>query len=113
MPAIRVRLSKTNALIGMWASSFLAVLFALVGIVGGEGAGVFWFLAVLCGGFAWYYKQRVPVLEIERGEGAGLLSAGGDDFETKLRKLTKLKEDSIISKEEFDKKRAEILKEKW
>jgi hypothetical protein len=39
--------------------------------------------------------------------------APANDFETKLRKLNKLKEDGLISDEEFDKKRAEIMEQQW
>lgn len=35
------------------------------------------------------------------------------DFEQKLRKLAKLKEDGLINEEEFSKKREEIMNQKW
>lgn len=35
------------------------------------------------------------------------------DFEARLRKLNRLKEDGLISEEEFQEKREEILREKW
>lgn len=36
-----------------------------------------------------------------------------DDFETKLRKLNKLKEGGLITEKEFRKKRQEIIEQKW
>jgi hypothetical protein len=35
------------------------------------------------------------------------------DFETRIRKLEKLKEDRLITEEEYKSKRAEIMKEQW
>jgi hypothetical protein len=39
-------------------------------------------------------------------------SASGD-FEVRLRKLEKLKDDRLITEEEYKSKRAEIMKEQW
>jgi len=36
-----------------------------------------------------------------------------DDFDEKLRKLDKLKKEGLINEAEFNKKRAEILDQKW
>jgi hypothetical protein len=36
-----------------------------------------------------------------------------DDFETKLRKLNSLKEEGLLTEEEYQKKRAEIIEQKW
>lgn len=36
-----------------------------------------------------------------------------DDFEQKLRKLESLKKDSLITEEEYGKKRSEIMKHNW
>jgi hypothetical protein len=35
------------------------------------------------------------------------------DFETRIRKLEKLKDDRLITEEEYKSKRAEIMKEQW
>ena len=35
------------------------------------------------------------------------------EFEIRIRKLNRLKEDGLITEEEFQKKRGEILREKW
>jgi hypothetical protein len=36
-----------------------------------------------------------------------------DDFDTRLRKLEKLKQERLITEEEYKSKRAEIIKEPW
>jgi hypothetical protein len=35
------------------------------------------------------------------------------DFEVRLRKLQSLRNENLISQQEYDKKRAEIMREKW
>jgi hypothetical protein len=35
------------------------------------------------------------------------------DFETRLRKLESLRKENLISRQEYDTKRAEIMGEKW
>ncbi len=40
-------------------------------------------------------------------------SSGGLDFEEKLQKLQRLYEQRLITREEYEQKRAEILAEKW
>lgn len=42
-----------------------------------------------------------------------LASAGGTDFEVRLRKLEGLKRDGLISETEYLSKREQILREKW
>ena len=37
----------------------------------------------------------------------------GGDFETRIRKLEKLREDRLITEEEYKYKREEIMKERW
>jgi hypothetical protein len=40
-------------------------------------------------------------------------SGSNDDFDARIRKLEKLKEDRLITQEEYRKKRAEIMNEPW
>lgn len=50
------------------------------------------------------------------GSGRESSPAGGGsalDFDVRLRKLAKLREDGLITREEYERKRAEILAEKW
>lgn len=93
---------------------------------GGEFAGFFlliWF--VVCGGIVVYNirnlatysaadKGRIPptaadVVEIASGQDAG----GGNDFAARLRQLEALRKDGLVSEEEFQAKRRQIMDEKW
>ena len=56
--------------------------------------------------------KRVKEFKISFLQIAQSISVSGD-FETRLRKLNRLKEDGLITEEEFQKKREEILREKW
>ena len=49
-------------------------------------------------------------MEERDGPGEG---SGGLDFEEKLQKLQRLYEQRLITREEYEQKRAEILAEKW
>jgi hypothetical protein len=94
---------------------------------GPEGFRNFFFLIwfLVCGGIVVYFirnlatfsagdKGRIPitasdVVEIVPGEDA----AGGNDFELRLRKLEALRKDGLVSEEEFQAKRKQIMDEKW
>jgi hypothetical protein len=52
------------------------------------------------------------VYDVETGSAAANAEAGAD-FDVRLRKLEMLKQDKLISEEEYQKKRTEILKESW
>ncbi len=55
-----------------------------------------------------------PGGEAWRAEGAAeITQAGGDDFDSRLRKLEGLRGDGLITEEEYAQKRAAILAEKW
>ena len=43
----------------------------------------------------------------------GPSAPGGLDFEEKLQKLQRLYDQRLITREEYDRKRAEIMEEKW
>lgn len=80
-----------------------------------------WFL--LCGGIIVYYarnlasfsKEGAPsvpltatdVVEMEPDEACAM------DFAERLRKLEGLRKDGLVSEEEFQRKRREIMEEKW
>ena len=93
---------------------------------GGEFVSFFfliWF--VVCGGIVVYNirnlatysagdKDRIPltasdVVEIAPGQDG----SGGNDFAARLRQLEALRLDKLINEEEYNKKRKEILEEKW
>lgn len=59
----------------------------------------------------------IDVVEIEKEDESrsAVSSPGGEsmDFEAKLRKLEALRKDGILSEEEYQRKRKEILDQKW
>ena len=119
---IRVKPSKPVSLFGM----IVGIVFVFIGlfvVIPNAGMfGVFWTLiAVGITGFQAYNffgDKGVASWEIDIDTGANAetnnqsTSVSGD-FETRLRKLNSLKEDGLITEEEFQKKREEILREKW
>jgi len=119
---IRVKPSKPASLFGM----IVGIVFVFIGlfvVIPNAGMfGVFWTLiAVGITGFQAYNffgDKGVASWEIDIDTGANAetnnqsTSVSGD-FETRLRKLNRLKEDGLITEEEFQKKREEILREKW
>lgn len=77
--------------------------------------GLIW--AVVClsmVGFGLYslFGRKPPVAVTVGIDGPG---AGREtpDFDTRLRKLSALRDEGLISPEEYDRKRAEILGERW
>ena len=50
--------------------------------------------------------------EVEE-DGSPATPGGGLDFEEKLQKLQRLYDQRLITREEYDRKRAEIMEEKW
>ncbi len=92
---------------------------------GPEGLRNFFFLIwfLVCGGIILYYVRNlasfkkgeaatVPltaseVVEMEQGESAAM------DFAARLRRLEGLRKDGLVSEEEFQAKRKQILDEKW
>jgi hypothetical protein len=119
---IKVKPSKPASLLGM----IVGIVFVFIGlfvVIPNAGMfGVFWTLiAVGITGFQAYNffgDKGVASWEIDIDTGANAetnnqsTSVSGD-FETRLRKLNSLKEDGLITEEEFQKKREEILREKW
>ena len=94
------------------------------GAVIGQIFMVFWmFVCLLIAGFYAYqlihYKDPVKSSPLHIGiinDFSGSSSDGDDtklDFDTRLRKLEGLKKEGLISQEEYNKKRAEIMKERW
>jgi hypothetical protein len=55
-----------------------------------------------------FRKKPPAMLELDVEDGAAL-----GDFEGRLRKLQALRRDNLISQQEYDQKRAEIMNEKW
>ena len=59
-----------------------------------------------------FFGRNLPVAVTAGIDGPG---AGREtpDFDTRLRKLSALRDEGLISPEEYDRKRAEILGERW
>jgi hypothetical protein len=119
---IKVKPSKPASLFGMIVGIVFVFIGLFVAIPSAGIFGVFWTLiAVGITGFQAYNffgGKGVASWEIDIDTGANAetnnqsTSVSGD-FETRLRKLNRLKEDGLITEEEFKKKREEILREKW
>lgn len=119
---IRVKPSKPASLFGMIVGIVFVFIGLFVAIPSAGMFGVFWTLiAVGITGFQAYNffcDKGVASWEIDIDTSTNAetnnqpISVVGD-FETRLRKLNSLKEDGLITEEEFHKKREEILREKW
>ncbi|NLM09242.1 MAG: SHOCT domain-containing protein [Clostridiaceae bacterium] len=119
---VRVKPSKPSSLFGM----IIGIIFVLIGLFIAIPIfgilGVLWTLvAVGITGYQAYNffgDKGVASWEIDIDNGSNeekniqSTSVSGD-FEIRLRKLNRLKEDGLITEEEFQKKREEILREKW
>ena len=112
---VRVKPSKASSLMGMIVGSIF-VLIGLTVVIPNVGMfGVFWTLiAVTIAGtnaYNFFSAEGAASMEVDiDGSEAGLPS---DDFAARLRKLTQLRDDGLITEDEFQQKRCEILEEKW
>ncbi|MTI70098.1 MAG: SHOCT domain-containing protein [Firmicutes bacterium] len=70
--------------------------------------------AIISGGFAGYYVRQWNLSRVQRYKNKILSEKTNTiNFDIKLKKLNNLKEDGLISEDEFKEKRKEIMKEKW
>lgn len=109
---IRVKPSKAASLMGMVVGLvFVALGAALIIPVFGI-FGIFWTLVAAAiaaySAYNFFSKRGVATYEMDLAPGDA-----PEDFEAKLRKLAKLKEDGLINEEEYERKRAEIVRERW
>jgi hypothetical protein len=58
-------------------------------------------------------KPSVGIVYDIESSSASTSPEAGNDFDTRLRKLEKLKQDQLISEDEYQRKRDEILKDPW
>jgi hypothetical protein len=118
---LHVRPSRASSIIGILVGvAFLVfgVVFLVV-LVGkdsqiGVGFMSLWiFVVCLIIAFNVYHLiSRKGMLEIDAE--AGDSGAGAEaNFDVKLRRLERLRSDRLISEEEYKRKRAEILDQKW
>jgi hypothetical protein len=102
------------------AGLFVGILFIVIGITHAiptfGGFGVVWTLVAIAitafNGYNLFSGRGVSLYDVDvdtREE----RDPAPEGFDTKLRKLTRLREDGLITDEEFERKRAEILSEKW
>jgi UPF0716 family protein affecting phage T7 exclusion len=102
--------------VGVIAGTFFIFIGLTIAIPGAGWFGVLWTLgAIAITAFnAWnllsdrgvsLYDVDVDVREEK--------PPAPEAFDSKLRKLARLREDGLITDEEFQRKRAEILNEKW
>jgi hypothetical protein len=112
----RVRPSKSSSVMGM----VVGIIFVIIGVttvIPGAGAfGIFWtFGAIAITGFHAYNvfsEKGVSYYQVDvdyRDE----VREVTEDFDSKLRKLKKLKDDGILSDEEYQAKKEQLLNEKW
>ena len=118
---MRVRPTKPVTIMALVAAAAMG-LFGLffMGILINEGAGigvgfmVLWLavLAVIIVYYVYNLKSKTGVIEIDTENGTpGIETAA--DFETRIRKLERLKKDGLLTDDEYRTKRSEILSEKW
>jgi hypothetical protein len=115
MRRVRVKPSKSQSLVGMIAGGIFVVIgfsvilnFGLFGIV--------WtlFAVIIMGmnAYNFFSKEGVASWEIDVNADHDSF-VQEDDFEEKLRKLNRLKEEGLITENEFEAKRNEIMRSEW
>jgi hypothetical protein len=112
---VRVRPGKPVSLVGMVVGGIFVLLgaFVLVPLFGSFG----WFM----GAFAIFWTLVAAAIagyhavNFFGGRGLSLyeVDVDGGDFDAQLRKLARLKDDGLLSAEEYEQKRAEIMQRKW
>ncbi len=116
MPRVRVKPGRSVSILGL----IVGVLFVVLGVtivMPMVGAfGVIWTLFALAitlyHAYNVFSSRGISLYEVDLDTG----EAGGEpseDFDLKLRKLAKLKEDGLLSEEEFAAKRTEIIQQRW
>lgn len=106
---VRVKPSKFSSAI----AGIMGIIFVIFGITQIPVMGVFGVVWTLgAAGVAGYHLYN-----FFSSNGAGVyeidIHEQQEDFDVKLRKLDKLYQDGIISKEEYESKKSEILNSKW
>ena len=120
---LRVRPTRPVTIMALVAAVAMG-LFGLffLGLLMREGSGIgvvfmiVWF--VVLGVIIAYYvynlrsKTGVGVIEID-SETDGAEAGAGSDFESRIRKLERLRKDGLLTDEEYRAKKSEILSDKW
>ena len=111
----RYRPNKVQSIIGI-AAGVLFIFIGVFEVIPSTGFfGVVWTLfavgITIGNAYAAFSGKGYGSWEMdENGPAAG---ESGLDFEEKLQKLQRLYDQRLITQEEYDKKRAEIMEEKW
>ncbi len=118
-----IRPTKSALIAGMIVvAAFLLLGIIMFFVLMHEGAYigmvfmVFWVFIVLLIGGIYLYNYRNYDKNFENNVAGQIIMPNEvkeDDFDEKLRKLDKLKREGLINEAEFNKKRAEILDQKW
>ena len=112
---VRVRASKSQSLVGMIGGAvFVVIGFSLIQIIGMFGL-IFTFMGLAIGGlhaYNFFSNRGMASWDIDVDSINGTANRERD-FEVSFRKLNKLKEDGLITENEFEKKRTEIMKSEW
>lgn len=111
----RYRPNKVQSIVGIAAGGLFILLGLVVAIPQFGLFGVIWTLFAVgftassaYGAFSGQGYGSLEMVEDTPGE-----PSAGLDFEEKLQKLQRLYDQRLITRDEYDKKRAEIMNEKW
>lgn len=111
---IVVKQSKEQAIFSMIVGLIFVIIGIMIAIPNFGLFGIFWtliaFLIFASSVYNVINKKGLPSWNAEIEDNKIELN---EDFEMKLRKLNRLKEDGLITEEEFQIKREEIMREKW
>lgn len=115
-PNYRVRQSRASSVLGM----IVGLFFIFIGITQFLELGLFGILWTLVASIMTitqainvFSNKGVPTYDIEMKGSHSSIKTPSENNETKIRQLHRLKIDNIISEEEFQKKKNEILNSKW
>ena len=109
-------MSKSMSLLGLIIALVFLVIGFTIAIPKGDKFGIF--LTFLAGLFSLFYAYNllggrgVTLFDIDVRAREGWISPD-NDFDARLRKLAMLKQDGLITEEEFVQKRQEIMAERW
>ncbi len=113
----RYRPNKVQSVVGIAAGGLFILLGIFVAIPTFGLFGMIWTLFAVgitaTNAYAAFSGRGYGSWEMEESGGDSGEPAGGLDFEERLQKLQRLYDQRLITREEYDQKRAEILAEKW
>jgi hypothetical protein len=109
---VGVRPGKPASLVGMLTGGLFVVLGLAVVLPLFGAFGLVWTLfaglITLYHAYNFFSTRGLPTYQVD-------VDAPGtsEDFDTRLRKLAQLREDGLITDEEFEQKRAELMRQRW